>query len=277
MMMTDGLIGQVWPVLDDGFVKVVDLLGGDRSIVDAARGTVQGAKPLHEDRGLIRYLMRHWHTTPFEFAEIVLHVRVPMDTWRQWIRHRTASVNEYSTRYRPAIDSAYTTMMWRKQSTTNRQGSSEEIFEGDEAVLLCAEEEFIQRESRKTYDQRLEMGVAQELARKDLPLATYTEAYWKIDLHNLLHFLRLRMDAHAQWEIRQYASLIGNEIVAQWCPLVWEAFRDYRLDAIILSAPEIDYIKGFMMGGESQYTLSKREKEELTAKFKHIGMFHTVR
>ena len=152
----DEILGVPFKVLDDGFIRVVDYMGSDAAIVQAARVSYGiGTKKVNEDRGLIRYLLRHWHTTPFEMCEIKLHVRVPMDCWRQWIRHRTANVNEYS---------------------------------------------------RKVYDERLAAGIAREQARKDLPLSTYTEAYWKVDLHNLLHFLRLRMDHHAQLEIREHRS-----------------------------------------------------------------------
>jgi len=222
----DDILGLPLKVLDDGFVRVVDYMGSDESIVQAARVSYgKGTKRVSEDRGLIRYLMRHWHTTPFEMCEIKLHVRVPMDCWRQWIRHRTANVNEYSTRYSEAIDATQKTEPgdWRIQSDLNRQGSegTVEVAVGEE---LTREEAELHRLSRETYESRLKKGVAREQARKDLPLSTYTEAYWKIDLHNLFHFLRLRMDDHAQLEIRSYANIIGNEIVSRWCPIAWEAF-----------------------------------------------------
>ncbi|MBI1312754.1 FAD-dependent thymidylate synthase, partial [bacterium] len=169
-------------------------------------------------------------------AEIKLLVRVPMDCWRQWIRHRTANVNEYSTRYSLAIDAAQTTPpdQWRTQSESNRQGSEGFLDEALGAELTESEREF-QDSARKLYEQRIEQGVAREQARKDLPLATYTEAYWKIDLHNLLHFLALRMDSHAQLEIRDYATTIGERIVKPLFPLVWEAFVDYRREGQFLS------------------------------------------
>ena len=197
---------QKFSVLDDGFVCLVDVMGDDGSIVQAARVSYgAGTKKVSDDRTLIRYLMRHRHSTPFEMAEIKLLVRVPMDCWRQWIRHRTANVNEYSTRYSLAIDAAQTTPPgeWRTQSESNRQGSEGFLDEELGAALTESEREF-QDSARKLYEQRIEQGVAREQARKDLPLATYTEAYWKIDLHNLLHFLALRMDPHAQLEIRDY-------------------------------------------------------------------------
>jgi thymidylate synthase (FAD) len=226
-----------FPVLDDGFVALVDVMGDDGSVVQAARVSYgEGTRKVSDDRQLIRYLLRHAHTTPFEMAELKFVVRVPMDCWRQWIRHRTASVNEYSTRYSLAIDSMQATgdHEWRSQATTNRQGSAGLVDAGAGAALTQAEHE-LQSFSRKVYEERLEAGIAREQARKDLPLSTYTEAYWKIDLHNLLHFLALRMDAHAQLEIRRYAETIGHQIVRPLFPLVWEAFLDYRVEAMRLT------------------------------------------
>jgi len=227
----DAILGRSFPVLDDGFVRVVDYLGADESIVQAARVSYgAGTRKTREDRGLIRYLMRHAHTTPFEMCELKLHVRVPMDCWRQWIRHRTANVNEYSTRYSVAIDASQQTKpdQWRRQSTDNKQGS-EGLMDAATGEQLSASERELLDHAQRVYAERLEKGVAREQARKDLPLSTYTEAYWKVDLHNLFHFLWLRMDAHAQWEIRQYANVIGQEIVARWVPMAWEAFtRRFR-------------------------------------------------
>ncbi len=228
---------QKFPVLDDGFVCLVDCMGDDGAVVQAARVSYgEGTRKTSDDRSLIRYLLRHRHTTPFEMAELKFLVRVPMDTWRQWIRHRTANVNEYSTRYSLAIDSAQTTTAeeWRSQATTNRQGSGG-MLDSQLGAEMTADEQYLHKESRRIYERRIEMGVAREQARKDLPLATYTEAYWKIDLHNLLHFLALRMDEHAQWEIRQYARTIGEQIVQQIFPLVWEAFVDYRVQGMFLT------------------------------------------
>jgi thymidylate synthase (FAD) len=196
----DDLLGQPFPVLDSGFVRVIDYMGGDESIVQAARVSYgKGTKQINSDRGLIRFLMRHAHTTPFEMCELKLHVRAPMDTWRQWIRHRMANVNEYSTRYSLAIDLAQRTAPdeWRHQATTNRQGS-EGILSSAVGAELSAKEEELQHMARQIYEARITAGVAREQARKDLPLSTFTEAYWKIDLHNLLHFLELRMHTHAQ-------------------------------------------------------------------------------
>ena len=177
-------------------------------------------------------------------CEIKLHVRVPMDCWRQWIRHRTASVNEYSTRYSEAIDSAQLTdeRQWREQSGGNRQGSRGFLAQEVGSELSEKEAALIQS-SRRLYQERLEAGVAREQARKDLPLSTYTEAYWKIDLHNLLHFLALRMDAHAQWEIRSYATVIGEQILSRWCPITWEAFQDYRFHSATSPAGSSRFIR----------------------------------
>ena len=241
----DEILGIPFRVLNDGFVRLIDYMGSDGSIVQAARVSYgKGTKKVHQDRGLIRYLMRHHHTTPFEMCDIKLHVRVPMDCWRQWIRHRTASVNEYSTRYSEAIDSAQLTDndQWREQSRGNRQGSRGFLAQEVGSELSEKEAALIQS-SRKLYQERLEAGVAREQARKDLPLSTYTEAYWKIDLHNLLHFLALRMDAHAQWEIRSYATVIGEEILSRWCPITWEAFQDYRFHSATLSRREQQIIR----------------------------------
>jgi thymidylate synthase (FAD) len=233
-----------FPVLDDGFVCLVDIMGDDQSVVQAARVSYgEGTRKVSDDRGLIRYLLRHRHTTPFEMAEVKFLVRVPMDCWRQWIRHRTANVNEYSTRYSLAIDAMQTTHSdaWRTQATQNRQGSGEFLDLHTGESLSAAEAEF-QRTARELYQQRIASGVAREQARKDLPLATYTEAYWKVDLHNLLHFLALRMDDHAQAEIRAYATAIGEQIVRPLFPLVWEAFVDYRLEGVFLSRLEREVI-----------------------------------
>lgn len=240
----DAVLGKKFKVLDDGFVRLVDYMGSDASIVQAARVSYgSGTKQVSEDRGLIRYLMRHYHTTPFEMCELKLHLRVPMDAWRQWIRHRMASVNEYSTRYSIAIDAAQQTTPaeWRYQSADNKQGSAGFMDETEGAYFSNQEKE-LHKTIRNVYDERLEKGIAREQARKDLPLATYTEAYWKMDLHNLLHFLALRMDSHAQYEIRAYAEVIGHQIVSKWCPFAWEAFMDYRFNALNFSEIELKII-----------------------------------
>jgi thymidylate synthase (FAD) len=246
----DAVLGQPFPVLDQGFIRVVDYMGTDSSIVQAARVSYgAGTKKVREDRGLIRYLMRHQHTTPFEMCEVKLHVKVPMDTWRQWVRHRTASVNEYSTRYSIAIDEAQRTVgdEWRAQSASNRQGS-EGFVDPSLTAQLSGREAELQELARKVYEERLDLGVAREQARKDLPLSTYTEAYWKTNLHNLLHFLHLRMDDHAQLEIREYARAIGEEVVRRWCPVAWEAFLDYRVNSVSFTDPELACLAPLMAG-----------------------------
>lgn len=244
LALVEGLRWKKFPVLDDGFVCLVDVMGDDSSVVQAARVSYgAGTKKVSDDRTLIRYLLRHRHTTPFEMAEIKFLVRVPMDCWRQWVRHRMASINEYSTRYSLAIDAAQTTEIdgWRTQAGDNRQGSGAPL-PTEIGTRLSDDERRFHLESRRMYDDRLRSGVAREQARKDLPLSTYTEAYWKIDLHNLLHFLALRMDSHAQAEIRAYATTIGEQIIQPLFPVVWEAFRDYRIGAEMLTRLEIGVI-----------------------------------
>ncbi len=285
----DAVLGASFKVLDDGFVRVVDYMGSDASIVQAARVSYgKGTRRVSEDRGLIRYLMRNWHTTPFEMCEIKFHVRVPMDCWRQWIRHRTANVNEYSTRYSEAIDAWQKTPpdQWREQSSGNRQGSGGFLDFATGEALSMAESEF-HTVSRELYEERLRRGVAREQARKDLPLSTYTEAYWKIDLHNLFHFLMLRMDAHAQLEIRSYANVIGNEIVSRWCPIAWEAFVDYRVKSAALTRYDVEIVRA-LAGGKNEEAIrlarefgllpadgtpmkANRERSELEAKLLNLG------
>jgi len=256
----DNILGYRFPLLDgQGFVAVIDYMGNDGSIVQAARTSYgKGTKSVNEDRGLIRYLFRHTHTTPVEMCELKLFIKAPMDLWRQWIRHRTASVNEYSTRYSEALDETAKTDpdAWRLQSAGNKQGSAGTLVEwpagqtpigygGSPGGWLSQQETLLHEMARDVYDERIQLGIAREQARKDLPLSTYTQAYWKIDLHNLFHFLALRMDSHAQQEIRDYANLIGEEIVAGWVPHAWEAFNDYhfRRGAMILTRLEKEVIQ----------------------------------
>ncbi len=287
----DEILGVPLRVLDGGFVRVIDYLGDEGAVVQAARVSYGvGTKHIQKDRGLIRYLMRHAHTTPFEMCEIKLHVRVPMDVWRQWIRHRTANVNEYSTRYSVAIDAAQRTPSdeWRLQSPRNRQGSAASLSESL-GIKLSEEEAELQTRARKAYESRLAAGVAREQARKELPLSTYTEAYWKIDLHNLLNFLGLRMDAHAQSEIRAYANVIGNQIVAVWVPCVWDAFLDYRQNGLRLSRVERDILRSLVSGNTTAAVAvaaeagllqrdpdgrlrSSRERLELEANLSSLGL-----
>jgi len=285
----DEILGVPFPVLDQGFVRVIDYMGSDESIVQAARVSYgRGTKKTSDDRGLIRYLMRHRHTTPFEMCELKLHVRMPMDCWRQWIRHRTASVNEYSTRYSEAIDAAQQTPPddWRKQSAANRQGSAG-MIDPAAGQELSRRERQVQELAREVYRERLKAGVAREQARKELPLSTYTEAYWKIDLHNLLHFLALRMEVYAQQEIRSYARTIGHDVVSRWCPLAWEAFLEYQYHSMVLSSLEQRIIARLTAGdGPGAAKLAEecglvsygpdglrrsREREELEAKLATLG------
>lgn len=248
------ILGKIFKVLDDGFIRVIDYMGNDSSIVQAARVSYgKGTKKIREDRALIRYLLRHNHTSPFEMCEIKLHLRVPMDIWRQWIRHRTASVNEYSTRYSEAIDSQHKTKPseWRYQSQEKKQGSFGFLPE-EEGAYFSKQEEGLHFISREVYRERLEKGIAREQARKDLPLSTYTEAYWKIDLRNLLHFLELRLSPEAQLEIREYAKIIGYEIVAKWVPLTWEAFLNYKLNSITFSKEEQELLNLIINGKKEE-------------------------
>jgi len=266
-------------------------MGDDAAVVQAARVSYgEGTRRVSDDRQLIRYLLRHAHTTPFEMAELKFLVRVPMDCWRQWIRHRTASVNEYSTRYSLAIDAMQTTTAdeWRSQAISNRQGSGDVVSE-EIGRQLTADEVSLQQQARGVYEARLAAGIAREQARKDLPLSTYTEAYWKIDLHNLLHFLALRMDPHAQLEIRRYAETIGREIVAPLFPAVWEAFLDYRVEALRLTRLDREVIRRLatrpgatLPASEADFLAAQdpswrdlarcRERDECLAKLVSLGL-----
>jgi thymidylate synthase (FAD) len=293
MEVAEDLIGKKFPVLDDGHVVLLDVMGDDGAVVDAARTTMgKGTRRVSDDRTLIRYLYRHNHGTPFEMAEIKLHVRVPMDCWRQWIRHRTANVNEYSTRYSEAIDSQQRTnpSQWRLQAATNRQGSTAGDVDWPDIETMMAhhhdhptavtylsdQEQEFQIKAQQVYEERLRFGVAREQARKDLPLSTYTEAVWKCDLRNVLHFLGLRMDSHAQHEIRQYANVIGREIVAKLFPLCWEAFEDYTLGAMTLSRLEIEIIRALHAGvsfADVSILKNQREWDEFKAKAIRLGIW----
>ena len=245
----EALLFQALPVLDHGFVRVIDYMGDDAAIVQAARVSYgRGTRRVSEDAGLIRYLMRHRHSTPFEMCEIKYHVKLPIFVARQWIRHRTANVNEYSARYSildrefylPAPEHLAT------QSAVNRQGRGA-VLSGAAAGRVL---DLLRDDATRCYDHYVEMlnedeqgaprdpdrpGLARELARMNLTLNTYTQWYWKIDLHNLLHFLSLRADPHAQYEIRVYADAM-LETVKAWLPVAYQAFLDYRLGAVTLSA-----------------------------------------
>lgn len=270
---------QALPVLDHGFVRVIDYMGDDAAVVQAARVSYgKGTRKVSEDRGLINYLMRHRHTTPFEMCEIKYHVKLPIFVARQWIRHRTANVNEYSARYSildnefhvPAPDQLGT------QSRSNRQGRGA-VLQGAEATRVL---ELLKHDAEQAYASYEEMlneradgskidparqGLARELARMNLTLNFYTQWYWKTDLHNLLHFLSLRADPHAQYEIRVYAEAM-LETVKRWVPITYDAFADYRLGAAQLSAKGLKIVKRLLAGEKVDQAgsgLSAREWREL--------------
>ncbi|MET0772351.1 MAG: FAD-dependent thymidylate synthase [Candidatus Limnocylindrales bacterium] len=247
------LLYQPVPVLDQGFVRVVDYMGDDHAIVQAARVSYgAGTRTVRSDAGLIDYLMRHQHTSPFEMCELKLHVKLPVFVARQWIRHRTASVNEYSGRYSEIADTFYDPdpADIGRQSATNRQGSAGAV---SPEVAAAARERWRDDAARayEHYRSLLDAGddaVAREIARIGLPLSHYTEWYWKVNLHNLLRFLALRMDEHAQTEIRAYATAIGS-IVAAWVPLTWASFTDHQLRSVRLSGRALVTMRE-RLGGE---------------------------
>ena len=241
------------PVLDHGFIRVVDYMGDDAAICQAARVSYgKGTKSVQNDEGLIRYLMRHWHSTPFEMCEVKLHVKLPVFVARQWIRHRTANVNEYSARYSILDREFYIPAPEHiaAQSVVNNQGRGETLTGAEAARVL----DILKTDSERSYDNYLAMisddgqrGLARELARMNLPTNIYTQWYWKVDLHNLLHFLRLRADAHAQYEIRVYADAICS-VVADWVPFAYAAFEDYRLGGATLSETALECVRRMLKG-----------------------------
>ncbi|TAL68464.1 MAG: FAD-dependent thymidylate synthase [Bacteroidetes bacterium] len=231
--------------LDKGFVRLVDFMGTDDSIVQAARVSYgKGTKSVRADRELIRYLMRHRHTSPFEMVEFKFHVKLPIFVARQWIRHRTANVNEYSGRYSEMKDEFYIPDIEqiRTQDTVNRQGRGDSVLPQYQAEEINEMLSKTQQKLFEEYKSMLDMDIARELARINLPLSTYTEWYWKIDLHNLLHFLKLRLDFHAQYEIRVYAAAMG-ELIKPIVPSTYEAFEDYMINSETFSSKEINIIK----------------------------------
>lgn len=258
------------PLLDHGFVRVVDYMGDDSCVVQAARVSYgRGTKKVLQDRGLIRYLLRHRHTTPFEMAEIKLHVKLPIFVARQWIRHRTANVNEYSARYSVMDREFYLPKPedLATQSKNNKQGRGDALTEEQSAQVL----ELLRRDAMQSYDTydglMNEHNLARELARIDLTLNYYTQWYWKVDLHNLMHFLSLRMDKHAQYEIRVYADAIAD-FVKDWVPHTWEAFSDYRLGGRFVSRHGVEIIQRLARGEavtQEGSGLSGREWRELMA------------
>ena len=266
-------------VLDHGFVRVIDYMGDDSAIVQAARVSYgKGTKKVSEDAGLIKYLMRHSHSTPFEMCEIKLHVKLPIFIARQWVRHRTANINEYSARYSILDNEFYMPNINNlgAQSQSNRQGRDEvlsgdeanevlEILKNDALNLYGNYEKMMNVDSQGNQIDPARQGLARELARMNLSLNYYTQWYWKIDLHNLLHFLRLRADSHAQLEIREYANVILN-IVEKWVPETYKAFIEYQMNGIKLSETAWSAIKN-MISGElpthKELNMSKREWDEL--------------
>ncbi len=254
-------------VLDHGFIRVIDYMGDDAAICQAARVSYgKGTKSVQNDEGLIRYLMRHWHSTPFEMCEIKLHVKLPVFVARQWIRHRTANVNEYSARYSILDREFYIPepSQLAAQSVINNQGRGEALT-GDEAARVL---EILKGDAARTYDHYAEMisdegkqGLARELARMNLPANIYTQWYWKVDLHNLFHFLRLRADSHAQYEIRVYADAICK-VVADWVPAAYGAFEDYRLGGANLSGKALECVRRMLKGEEVTQETSGMSKGE---------------
>jgi len=275
----EAMLAQAIPVLDHGFIRVVDYMGDDAAVVQSARVSYgRGTKAANEDRGLIRYLMRHRHSTPFEMCEIKYHIKLPIFIARQWIRHRTANVNEYSARYSVLDREFYVPQpdQLAAQSSDNRQGRGA-VLEGAEAERVLR---LLRDDATQTYDHYLEMlnedeagqpldasrsGLARELARMNLTLNTYTQWYWKTDLHNLLHFLSLRADAHAQYEIRVYAEAMLKTVQA-WVPHCYEAFADYRMGAVTMSSQMLSIVRRMLAGEVVEQAgsgLSKREWREL--------------
>ena len=275
---------QIYPILDHGFVRVVDYMGDDAAIVQAARVSYgAGTRNVRNDRGLIRYLMRHRHTTPFEMCELKLHVKLPIFIARQWIRHRTANVNEYSARYSILDREFYmpAPSQLAEQSASNRQGREKTLDAETSAKVL----ELLRRDSIQCYDtyehlindqgdgtpvREDEPQLARELARMNLNLNYYTQWYWKVDLHNLLHFLSLRMHSHAQYEIQVYAELIAD-VVKSWVPLAYEAFDDYRVGGSFFSREEVELMRQVVAGGDINTLLpasglSMRERREFRKK-----------
>lgn len=256
-----------YPVLDHGFVRVIDYMGDDAAICQAARVSYgKGTKSVQNDEGLIRYLMRHWHSTPFEMCEIKLHVKLPVFVARQWIRHRTANVNEYSARYSILDREFYIPAPEHlaAQSVVNNQGRGEALT-GEEAARVL---DYLKADSARAYDHYEEMigqdgqqGLARELARMNLPANIYTQWYWKVDLHNLLHFLRLRADAHAQYEIRVYAEEMCK-LVADWVPFAYRAFEDYRMGGATLSSTALECVRRMLRGEEVTQENSGMSKGE---------------
>ncbi len=274
----DQMLDREYKVLNHGFVRLVDYMGSDAAIVQAARVSYgAGTKKVSEDRGLIRYLMRNRHTSPFEMVEFKFHVKLPIFVARQWIRHRTANVNEYSGRYSVMKEEFYTPADEdiRFQAKDNKQGRSDELVPEEIKRKLVDTLNASQKQAYEQYSQFVDDGLAREIARINLPLSLYTEWYWKIDLHNLFHFLRLRLDKHAQKEIRDYAEIMAK-MVQTVCPMAYEAFEDYSLNSAYFSGPELTVLKDALASIDLDEEtiiasgISKREAGELIAKLKRL-------
>ena len=264
----DEILGKEIPVLDHGFIRVVDYMGDDHAIVQAARVSYgKGTKTINHDSGLIKYLMRHYHTTPFEMCDIKLHVKVPIFIARQWLRHRTASVNEYSARY-SLLDNEFYIPEQDKlgvQSTTNKQGREKGEIDLEQIIEEIRQSSEI---SYSCYEKLLDKGLARELARMCINLNVYTQFYWKINLHNLLHFIHLRADSHAQYEIVEYANVIAD-IVKKWTPITYNAFIEYRQEAGHFSKSALKLLNRMINGeqvSQKDSGLSKREWDEVMSK-----------
>ncbi|WP_065094457.1 FAD-dependent thymidylate synthase [Wolbachia endosymbiont of Nomada panzeri] len=263
----DEILYEEHKVLDHGFIRVMDYMGSDSTIVQAARVSYgKGTKQISQDEALIKYLMRHHHTTPFEMCEIKFHVKLPIFVARQWIRHRTANVNEYSARYSILDNEFYTPKPEQvaKQSDNNKQGSGE-AFDPDTSKEII---DSLTNDSNLVYshyEKFIEQGLAREIARTNLMLNYYTQFYWKIDLHNLLHFLKLRADKHAQYEIRVYAEVM-LDIIKKWVPLAYNAFVEYCLESACISRTGLDIIRKLIKGENvtrEESNIGKREWDEL--------------
>ena len=253
-------------VLDHGFVRLVDHMGDDQSIVRAARVSIagEGVRPVSQDQGLIRYLMRHRHTTPFEMVEFMFHAKMPIFVARQWVRHRTANINEMSGRYSELPTEFYVPELkdLQVQASKNKQGRGDEV--AGSARQIRNEMMSLSDDCFQSYERWLSVhDLAREVARINLPLSTYTEWYWKIDLHNLFHFLQLRLDSHSQYEIRVYAEAMA-EMVAPIVPIAWEAFEDFRLNAMTFSAQELRAIATLLRPAEDANSHEFKTSREAT-------------
>ncbi|AIE83471.1 FAD-dependent thymidylate synthase [Fimbriimonas ginsengisoli] len=262
------ILDKPFPVLDKGFVRLVDYMGSDERIVQAARVSYgEGTKTFRQDRGLIHYLIRNWHTSPIEQVQLTFHCKMPIFVARQWVRHRTARLNEISGRYSVMKDEFYVPSPEhiRPQSSDNKQGRSEDRYTDEEEREIIALFEDEQRQVYANYQKLLDKNLARELARNNLPLSLYTEWYWQIDLHNLFHFLRLRLDPHAQYEIRAYAEAMA-ECARAVAPLAYEGFEEYILGSVSFSKAECEALADLLGGREVK--LQKRQlqifEEKLT-------------